>query len=118
MSRLKDWWREWWDAVLSIAVVALLIILVIVYALKTQEVAYDGPADTRFSLQDDPDISAKVTMDRVTGVYYAIFESANGLEVTPLLLPDGTPERVDKADIAEVIDDIKRNEDAWLRGDK
>ena len=75
-----------------------------------------GPSDKRFGLEDDA-ISAKVVMDKVTGVYWVIFKNGQGgLDAEPILLPDGTPERVDNADYDDVAADIKANEIRWTEG--
>lgn len=112
MNRLKFW--------LSTAICLIALLVCMAFGAWLGHVLFHngnyGPGDSRFNLQNVSEVSARIVMDRVTGVYYAIFESDGGLAATPLLMPDGTPERVDKADIAEVADDIQRNEEQWLKG--
>ena len=69
-----------------------------------------GPSDERFGLEEVP-ISAKVTVDEVTGVYWVIFQNGYGsLDAEPILLPDGTPARVDNVDYPDVAADIAANQ--------
>lgn len=70
-------------------------------------------SDKRFGL-DGSSISAKVISDQVTGVYWVIFQNGHGsIDAEPILLPDGTPQRVDNADYDDVKADIEANQIRW-----
>lgn len=112
--------KSWVIVVAAIVAMAILFVLMLVFFSSFKAPAGsaksdDGPADERLGLSEIG-VASYIVMDEVTGVYYAVFENDHGLAVTPLLNPDGTPSRVDDADMGDVRADIADNMQRWQEG--